>query len=308
MTSGAALAGRGYQAIRHGVGGRWVERDFLAVEGPEAGSWLQGQLSQDVEALGPGGSADSLLLSPRGKLEALLRVTRWDRERFVLDVEGGFGDRVVDRLQRFKLRVKAEMSPLEWRCLSLRGPGAREAAGSVTTDDPPWLALPADWPGLAGADLVGTAGAVPDEVVMCEPEEWEAARVEAGIPLMGAELDDSTIAPEAGLNERAVSSTKGCYTGQELLARLEARGNRVSRRLLGLSLGDVSTPPRGAEVYLAKGDKPVGQVTSAARSPTRGEVVALAYLRREVDPASGVVLRWDGDEVRARVEELPLVN
>jgi folate-binding protein YgfZ len=298
----------GYRALRGDVGAAWTERDFLSVDGPDAATWLQGQLSQDLEAVGEGGSADALLLSPQGKLEALVRVTRRHPDSFLLDVEGGFGERVRGRLERFKLRVKAEITDLPWRCLSLRGPGSGAAAASVASVEPPWLALSADWPGLAGVDLAGTAATVPGGVVMCGPAEWEAARVEAGIPRMGVELDDRTIPVEAGLNERAVSLTKGCYTGQELVARLEARGNKVARRLRGITLEGSDPPPPGAAVLLPAEDKTVGTVTSSAFSPSLGEAVALAYVRREVAVAAEVIVRWDETESPARVRELPLVR
>ena len=116
-------------ALRRGAGAFRPARDVLAVRGPDAEAYLQGQLSQDVSALAVGASADSLLLEPDGKLSALLRVTRTDGQGFVLDVDGGYGDAVVARLRRFVLRSKVEMEPLAWRCLSLRGAGGGRGGG-----------------------------------------------------------------------------------------------------------------------------------------------------------------------------------
>ena len=199
------------------------------VSGDDARYFLQGQLSQDIDALGVGESADSLLLTPQGKLDALVHVSRTGEDELVLDVDAGWGEAVAARLARFKLRVKVVIEPLAWRCVALRGPGA---AAAVVEGRPDVSLSPAfSWNGVAGFDLLGEAPEIPDGVRVCSGAAWESVRVEAGIPRMGAELDERTIAAEADLLDRAVSFTKGCYTGQELVARLDARGNRVARRL-----------------------------------------------------------------------------
>jgi folate-binding protein YgfZ len=271
-------------------------------------SYLQGQLSQDVEALEIGRSAESLLLSPQGKIDALVRVTRTGDNEMLIDVEGGFGEAVVARLARFKLRTKADIEALGWRCLAVRGPGLAELGLGTQ----PWagLTLTADWPGLPGVDLVGEDPPVPDGVRLCGVAALEAVRVEAGVPRMGAELTERTIPAEAGVVERAVSLTKGCYTGQELVARIDARGSRVPRHLRGLALGAGDVPPVGATVVGdgERGEREVGQLTSVALSPALGGPVALAYVRREVEPPADVVVRWGGEEVPGRVETLPFVS
>jgi folate-binding protein YgfZ len=140
-------------------------------------------------------------------------------------------------------------------------------------------------------------------------EAYEAVRIEAGIPVMGRELDDRTIPAEAGVVDRSVSFTKGCYTGQELVARIDSRGGNVPRRLRGLILpGDAGTarPPAGAKIHDAEG-KEVGEVTSVAFSPGLAAIVALAYVRRAVEPPADVSVVWDAASSPARVEALPLV-
>ena len=141
------------------------------------------------------------------------------------------------------------------------------------------------------------------------PEAWEACRIESGIPVMGAELDERTIAAEAGLVERSVSFTKGCYTGQELVARLDARGSKVARRLCAV-VADRSTPVDavpGASLGLPGVERPVGRCTSAALSPALDAVVALAYVHRSVSPPASVILDTGaGVVVAAEVRELPL--
>ena len=296
-----------YRSLRQEVGAVWVPRDVVRTAGPEAVSYLQGQLSQDVEGLPLGESAESLLLSPQGKIDALVRVTRTAEDELLVDVDGGYGEAVVSRLRRFKLRTKVEIEALELRCLALRGPGLAEL-GPATRE---WagLTLPADWPGLPGVDLVGEDPPVPDGVRLCDRSALEALRVEAGVPKMGAELTERTIPAEAGVVERTVSFTKGCYTGQELVARIDARGSRVPRHLRGVVLDAGEVPPVVAAVLgeAGKAERELGQLTSVAASPALGGPVALAYVRRELEPPAVVVVRWGEGEASGRVEALPLV-
>ena len=288
-----------YLALRREVGAVWLRRDFVRVHGPDTFSYLQGQLSQDVSGLTLGEAADSLLLQPQGKVDALVRVTRADEEEAVIDVDGGYGEAVMARLTRFKLRVKADIEPLDWRCLALRGPRAHELE-PVTG-----LVVDADWPGLPGVDVLGVEPGVPEGVRECGPEAWEAVRIEAGIPLMGRELTERTIPAEAGVVERTVSFTKGCFTGQELVARIDSRGGNVPRHLRGVVVGANVLPPVGAALVVD--GKEVGSLTSVAESLERRAPVALAYVRRDVAPPAEAEVRWDGGSAPVRVEALPLV-
>ena len=288
-----------YLALRREVGAVWLARDFLRVHGPETFSYLQGQLSQDVANLEVDAAVDSFLLQPQGKVDAFLRVTRFDEDEAVLDVDAGYGQAVLDRLERFKLRVKAEIEPLDWRCLALRGPQAHDLE-PVTG-----VVVNADWPGLPGIDVLGVEPGVPEEVRLCGPDAWEAVRIEAGIPVMGRELTERTIPAEAGVVERAVSFTKGCFTGQELVARIESRGGNVPRHLRGVVVGTNVLPPPGATV--AVDAREVGSLTSVGESLDRRAPVALAYVRRDVVPPADAEVRWEGGSAPARIESLPLV-
>ena len=258
-----------------------LRRDALAVGGPDAESFLQGQCSQDVAALGMGENRWALLLSPQGKLEALVRVTRTGEDAFVVDTDGGWGEAVAARLNRFKLRVKVDVTLLDWRSVAVRGAGPRPHAAGAE------LVLDYRWNGVAGFDVLG-----PDPVVELPVDDgrWEPERIAAGIPLMGAELDDSTISAEIdGLNQRCVSFTKGCYTGQELVARLDSRGNKVARHLRTLLLS--APAPAGTEI-MADGAE-VGSLTSSAG------MVALGYVHRKVAPGDTVTVAGAPAEVRA---------
>ena len=217
---------------------------MFSVRGDDATAYLQGQLSQDIAALAIGATTDTLLLQPDGKLTALLRVTRMDAQGFVLDTDAGFGDTMVARLKKFLLRSKVEIERLEWRCLALRGESVESAAAGLRAAlaEAGVLDLPFEWNGWSGVDLLGpkdvildpATGPLPEGIIPCDRDAAEACRIVSGIPAMGSELTDKTIAAEAGLVERTVSFTKGCYTGQELVARLDSRGNNVPRRLVGV--------------------------------------------------------------------------
>ena len=284
-----------YWALRKDAGAVWLPRDFVHVVGPDAVTFLQGQLSQDVDSLGVGGSTWSFLLQPQGKVDALLRVTRDAEDGFVLDTDAGWGDRTIERLNRFKLRIKCDVEPLSWRCLAVRGPKTHDVAQGYA----------ADWPGLPGTDLCGEEPVVPADVRICDLQAYEAVRIEAGVPVMGREIDEKTIPAETGVVAMAVSFTKGCFTGQELVARIDSRGGNVPRHLRGIVVGTNVVPPVGATVE-AEG-KDVGALTSVGESLERRAPVALAYIRRAVEPPVDVTLRWDGGSAPGRVEELPLV-
>ncbi|HWD52882.1 MAG TPA: glycine cleavage T C-terminal barrel domain-containing protein [Acidimicrobiales bacterium] len=315
----------GYRALRTAVAAHRLQRDVLSVSGPDATTYLQGQCSQDVAGLEMGGTTDALLLSPQGKLDAFARVTRTGDDEFILDTDPGFGPVVQARLERFRLRVKVEIEPRSWACLAVRGPeaGRTEVVSAEVAADPSVWRLPVDWPGFAGFDLMGPAAGeagadawVVDTVVRCGADAFEAARIEAGLPVNGRELTEATIAAEAGLVERTVSFDKGCFTGQELVARLDSRGSKVARKLAGLVIGGETDagapPPVGAAVWTADGEHEVGHLSSVAWSPHFDAPVALATLHRRVTPPEAVSVRWELDgtvrQMDAEARTLPLVS
>ncbi|HLX88606.1 MAG TPA: glycine cleavage T C-terminal barrel domain-containing protein [Acidimicrobiales bacterium] len=306
-----------YEALYRDRAGRVLARDVLLVHGPDAESYLQGQCTQDVAVLDMGSSTESLVLSPQGKVDGYVRITRQADDAFLLDTEAGFGSALRARLERFKLRVKAEFDHMDWLCVSVRGPASPSPDDATGRAE---LAVPFTWDGARGIDLLGPEVRLPDGVRDCDPGAWEAWRIEVGIPALGRELDERTIPAEAGLLERCVSFTKGCYTGQELVARLDSRGNRVARHLRAIVLGgevlggevsgdDAETDPvpAGSEIADADSGKVVGSVTSSAWSPVNG-VVALGYVHRDVVPPAGVVVRVNQEEHQAVVRALPLAR
>lgn len=287
----------GYRALRSSLAAGPIGRDVVTAEGPEATPFLQGQISADVLAVTVGRSAWTWVLQPGGKVEVLARLTRLAEDRWMLDTDAGWGAALAARLSRFKLRTKVDLDQPAWGVVAVRGPDASVPGllpgGTVAIAD-------ATWPGLAGFDLIGPAPVAPEGAVSVGGAGLEVARVEAGIPRMGAELTERTIPAETGLVERTVSFTKGCYTGQELVARIDSRGSNVARRLRGLRL----SAPVEAGVALGFDGRDVGTVTSAAVSPILGPI-ALAYVRRVVEVGATVTV--DGGSVTAEVAALPLI-
>jgi len=267
----------------------WVERDVIRAQGPDTLTFLQGQLSQDLESMATDESRWSLLLAPTGKVDAWLRVTRSADDEFVLDTDGGWGDAVIARLQRFKLRTKCDIEPVDgWRCLAVRG---------TTVADP--AARPIAWPGVVGVDLLGPDVAPPPDVPMVDL--YERLRIESGVPAMGRELTESMIPVDAGqwLIDASVSFTKGCYTGQELVARIDSRGGNAPHPVRGLRVpGRVDV---GATVTSVEG-RALGELTSVSFIEDRGETVALAPLARVVEPPADVLVA----ATAARLVELPM--
>jgi folate-binding protein YgfZ len=291
-------------AIGSGVAARSGQRDVVRVVGRDAHSYLQGQCTQDLSGIALFESRDALLLSPQGKFEAEIRVTSLGDEELVVDCAPGYGADVLARLSRFKVRIKADLVLETWPAVELRGPDANRIVGASS---PSLLAIVVDRPGWQGVDLIGPSAVRPPGIPEGDPQAFEVARIEAGVALMGSELTERVIPEEADVVRRTVSFSKGCYTGQELVARIEARGNNVPRHLLGvvISTDDASGISAGAEIEVDGG--PVGSLTSLAWSPVRGAIVALGYVKRGVEvPTSATVASTDGRPFPALISTLPI--
>jgi tRNA-modifying protein YgfZ len=283
------------------------ERGKLALSGPEAKSFLTGQVTNDIEALVPGSGCYAALLTNKGKMLADLRVIDADDELW-LDTERVALQPLFDVIRRAMVGWQAELHKrtLQQALLSLIGPRAAEAVGGAIGPEH------ANRRGeLGGAEVLLVATDLGIDVV-CATEDGErvrtalrvpevpeadaeVVRVESGRPRYGVDVDDTTIPQEDGLNERAVSFSKGCYVGQETVARLHYKG-KPNRHLRGLRL----SAPVPSGTSLLAGEREVGRLGSSVVSPRHGPI-GLALVRREAAP---------GDELTAgpataTVVELP---
>lgn len=257
----------------------WIERDVVHAHGADTVAFLQGQLSQDVAALAVGASAWSLLLAPDGKVVAWLRATRVGDQEVVLDSDPGTGAAVVARLARFRLRTDCTLDLEEGQpALAVRGTARTEAVGG----------LPIAWPGVTGYDLLGPSGQAPAGVEVAGGDRYDAARIAAGVPVSGIDITTETIPAEAGgwLIEASVDFDKGCYTGQELVARVDSRGSNVPRPLRRLR----STTPIAVGAEITVDGNVVGHVTSAAADAIDGGWVGLGPIARKVAVPADVLV------------------
>ena len=304
-------------------------RGSVAVTGPDAADLLHGLVTNEVRALRPGSGAHAALLTPKGRIRAELVVLRTAEEELLLDCEPALASPLVAILSGY---VPFSRSTLEDRTAStgvlhVEGPSAEailSAAGIALPPGAPWSHVATDAAGVpvravrlsrAGEsgfdlrsgrpdvgrllDLLARHGARPTA-----PQVLEEGRIEAGIPRWGAELDETVLPNEAWLERTAISYSKGCYLGQETVARLRTYGH-VNRHLVALllPLGSGAAP---GDVVRAGGEA-IGTVTSAVDSARRGHRVALAYVKREHE-APGTSLTVDGPAgpVAGRVAAVPL--
>jgi len=292
------------------------KRGKLLVSGAEAADYLQGQLTNDVEAIGPGEGAYAALLDRKGHLQGDMRVLRpGDGPDLLLDTEPEAIEAVRRHLGMYKIGREVDVADVtaERALLSLIGPRSVEIAGcaalpenfceEVTIAGTPVLAVGTD----AGIDLIFEAEArerVAEALLSAgaaevTPEAAEILRIESGRPRFGAEMGTETMPAEAGIVEQAVSFTKGCYIGQETVARLHYKG-KPNRHLRGLKLSAAAGVQPGDAIVL--GEKEVGRLGSAGVSPAFGPI-GLAILRREAEPGATVAVGEDG--VTAEVTALP---
>ncbi|HEX4753248.1 MAG TPA: folate-binding protein [Solirubrobacterales bacterium] len=288
-------------------------RGAIDVLGPDAVEYLQGQVTNDVEALEVGEGQYAALLDRKGHMQTDLRVLRVGQEAILLDTEAATKDVALRHLTMYSVGRDVQVldASAERAFVSLIGPRAAEIAGT-----PPLPEFAHEATTVAGVDVlaVGTrdgidllfpaaerarvvATLVEAGAVEVSPEAVEIVRVEAGVPRFGAEMDAATMPAEASIVEDAVSFTKGCYIGQETVARLHYKG-KPNRHLRGLRLSGAATP--GAALRL--GEKEVGTLGGAVVSPALGPI-GLAIVRREAQP--GVQLFVGEDGVTAEVVALP---
>jgi tRNA-modifying protein YgfZ len=301
------IATTDYERLKEAVG--LVDRSArgkLRLTGAEAADYLQGQVTNDVEALTPGSGCYAALLNHKGKMLTDMRVLRG--EDFIwIDTEPEGLAALVRNAGMFSIGrdVQHEDATAEYAILSLIGPAAREPLDAppphdehAFTNGEHGLYVATD----LGVDVIcpqADAAAVREALGVEEVSEEaaECLRIESGRPRFSIDVGTDTIPQEAGLNERAVSFTKGCYVGQETVARLHYKG-KPNRHLRGLRSAE--PVEHGDEIRL--GDRVVGEVGSAAESPALGPI-ALAVIRREAEPGSQVHV--GPSSIEATVSELP---
>jgi folate-binding protein YgfZ len=288
-------------------------RGKLLLKGSEAAEYLQGQLTNDIEALDAGEGCYAALLDRKGHMQTDMRVLRLAADEVWIDTEAEALPAARRHLEMYKVGREVEVEDVtETRALlSLIGPRSAELCGAPPL--PEHECEPLSVSGIEclavgtafGIDLIASAGdserlrAAMAEAgaVEVSPDAVEILRIEAGTPRFGAEMDSATMPAETGIVAAAVNFEKGCYIGQETVARLHYRG-KPNRHLRGLRL---SAPAAPGETLLA-GEKEVGRVGGSCVSPIFGPI-ALAILRREAEPGAQLSVGEDG--VTAQVVDLP---
>lgn len=295
------------------------ERGIIEVGGPQRIDFLQRVLSNEIAALAPGAGKLAALMNTKGQLLALMRVLV-ESKRVAIELDRGAMDRVVDSLEHYRVAAPVRFSRPESSALALLGPGAPSLLGALG------LPAPSDANGhdsgsVDGFDVrVARASDLPSGTFIIHTASdsaaplwrhlvdagarptgrraFDALRIEQGRPLYGFDVGEQNLLHETGLLAEYHSPAKGCYVGQEVIARLEARGGNVSRRLLGLRLSEAAAA--GAEIS-SEGEL-VGSLTTAAVSPRHGPI-AMGYVHRKLaEPGQSVTVA----AAKATLVALPL--
>ena len=320
------------------IGG--VAQGAIFVSGSDRASWLQGLLTNDIKALGPGQGCYSAWLTPQGRMITDMCVLELG-DRILLEVPAPSAGALASRLEQmvFAEDVRLENASQRLDVVRVVGPLAGErVAAAVTTMTSTRTITAAElarWVeyqnrvfspagahvlvvrdqrlGVPGYDIYSTIGSDVRQVlehsgvVPLSEQMAETLRIEAGRPLFGVDMDTDTIPLEAGIEDRAISFSKGCYVGQEVIVRVISRGHgRVVRKLVGLVLDRERVP--GAGEPLVTNGREIGRVTSAALSPALGRPIALGYVHRDfAEPGNRIALGGDAGD-RATVTRLPFVT
>ena len=322
-----------YTAIRTRSGiGAIAPRRQIAVAGTDRATYLQGLLTNDIQALVGGTGCYSTWLTPQGRMMTDMHVLE-SGDMILLDVRSEVAELTLERLDQFLFGEDVQLASLDGQLtpIWIHGP----LAGEVLTRTITGLEVPSDWPdyrvvrgtfgsvpvvvaridqvGVPGYCVYSPAGSEPElraalldaGAVEVSPAAIEALRIEAGYPLFGVDMTSDTIPLEAGIEGRAISFTKGCYVGQEVIIRVVHRGQgRVARKLVGLRLDG----PVAAGSKVLAGEREIGFVTSSTESPTLG-AIALGYVHRDfVEPGTSVHVRSSELLVPATVSSRPFTS
>lgn len=330
-TPGTSVTERAWTALRQGaiVIDR-SDRLRMTFSGDKAAESLNGLVTNEVVGLSPGRGQYAAALTPKGKIIADVRI--FAREKSLLvDVNAAAAPGWAGMIRKFVNPRLAKYQDVTIETGDIGVFGARAAAivhsalGVSVNDLPPYshaavmlgdaslmVARVPDF-GVDGFDIIGPREAMPElrsrltdgGAIDDGSDALDLARIEAGRPVWGADMDDTMLAQELDMERlEAISFTKGCYTGQETVARVHFRGH-VNRFLRGLRFSDAIVPPIGSPLTDTD-DREIGTVKSGGLPP-RGGAIALAILRREIEPGSTVRAKWSGTTAEARVESLPMV-
>jgi folate-binding protein YgfZ len=320
-----------YEAIREGAAlGSIAPRAAIGLSGADRASYLQGLLTNEIQSLQPGSGCYSAWLTPQGRMITDMHVLQGE-SMLLLDVPSDLVDSILQRLDQFLFGEDVQLQSLANALASvwIHGPRAPHVLEQVlaAADLENWspyrherLAFEGSSIVLARIDQLGVPGycayveaARRDTLTaalqhagahLVGAQGLEAARIESGYPVFGIDMTDDTIPLEAGIENRAISFSKGCYVGQEIIIRVLHRGGgRVARRLVGFRV-EGERPERGAKLFAS--EREVGAITSAAESPRLG-VIALGYAHRDFT-ASGTILDVQIGDTRRRatVTERPI--
>lgn len=311
-----ALRVASYQALRHGAAVvERSDRTVLRVAGADRLSWLQGLLTNDLLTLATGDARYAAWLTPQGRMITDARVIA-SSEAVLLDVPRTLAASLQARLDGLIFAEDALVADESDKLIILEvlGPDAGEVTAQARGSWPDAVIAHDRTPAFeARVVIADTDDAVVIVAALAKAGarqvslgDWNVARIEAGVPLFGVDMDETTIPLEAGIETRAISFSKGCYVGQEVIVRVMQRGGgRVARRLVGLHV-ETGQPLAGGDVVRA-GEREIGRVTSAVISPALNAILALAYLHRDfVMPGTPVVVSSAGCHSDARVVHLPI--
>ena len=314
------FSAQGYDALRHGLACvRRSDRGVLRLAGADRATWLQGLITNDVLSLQPGHRVYSAYLTPQGRMITDLWVVATD-DALLLDVPAPLAASLAARLDGLIFAEDAQVTDVsaETTCVHLLGPAAARVAAPPTPVLPGGGVLVPDHlygvPGLVayGAlDAVLADNGLDDNLgpaLEVDLDTLDALRIEAGVPRFLVDMTDETIPLEAGIEDRAVSFTKGCYVGQEIIVRVTTRGGgRVARKLVGLVAPGTAAPlPVGSTLYA--GDRAVGRITSSVFSQRRGDVIALGYAHRDfAEPGTSLEIDANGERRPVILHALPFV-
>jgi folate-binding protein YgfZ len=310
-------------------------RSRLCLTGADRQKFLNGQVTNNVKDLKMGEGCYAALINAKGKMQSDLNIFILTTE-ILLDFEPGLAERVTQRLDKYVIADDVQIVDIapQYGLLSIQGPKAESVSRQLGLN----LELPLkpmtfhsvtdatlgeiylvnhSRTGSDGFDLyaptAAMAGMTEKAVAVarnlggrpCGWQAFEIARIEAGIPRFGADMDETNLPPEAGIDARAISYTKGCYIGQEVIARIRTYG-QVAKALRGLRLADniKDLPRKGDKLY--RGDKEIGYVTSAIASPALKSNIALAFVRREANQiGTELIIRTTAGESTAKIVQLP---